>query len=366
MYKKIALLFIVCSIHAQTTGKISGVVYDSNQKPLTGATVSIVGTSNGTFTDDQGFYYIINLYPGTYTLKFNMIGFKTVTVNEVVISVNKTTRIDVDMEQTVIDGQEVIVTASKISTKKDQSGTIKNISEIKISDFDGVDIVCDLNGISNDPSSELNSKHTWQINYKSRVKFAELSKKAGVLRFIFNSTCSVYGFNKNKVYEDEDWKEIILESIENNRDKYFVSNYGRIKNNRNKIINGYTDEKGYKRCSLGGDGKHYRIHILVAKHFIVNPNNKTMVNHKDGNKENNNVDNLEWATNQENSQHAVNTGLHNRSKPLIQYDIYMNKIKEFDSPKLAGEELNICHKKIAKCCRGTQKTLEGFIFKYIE
>ena len=176
----------------------------------------------------------------------------------------------------------------------------------------------------------------------------------------------VYCDEKNKLYEDEDWKEIILESIENNRDKYFVSNYGRIKNNRNKIINGYTDELGYKRCSLGGDGKHYRIHILVAKHFIVNPNNKTIVNHKDGNKENNHVDNLEWATNKENCQHAVNTGLHNRSKPLIQYDIYMNKIKEFDSPKLAGEELNICHKKIAKCCRGTQKTLEGFIFKYIE
>ncbi|MBI45499.1 MAG: hypothetical protein CMG66_04975 [Candidatus Marinimicrobia bacterium] len=132
MYKKIVLLFIVCSLHAQTTGKISGVVYDSNQSPLTGATVSIEGTSNGTFTDDQGFYYIINLYPGAYTLKFNMIGFKTVTVNEVIISVNKTTRIDVDMDQTVIDGQEVIVTASKISTKKDQSGTIKNISEKQI------------------------------------------------------------------------------------------------------------------------------------------------------------------------------------------------------------------------------------------
>ena len=40
------------------------------------------------------------------------------------------------------------------------------------------------------------------INYNSRVKFAELAKKAGVKRFIFNSTCSVYGFNKNKVYED--------------------------------------------------------------------------------------------------------------------------------------------------------------------
>lgn len=90
----------------------------------------------------------------------------------------------------------------KIPYNKNLTFIKKNISEINISDFDGVDIVCDLNGISNDPSSELNSKHTWQINYKSRVKFAELSKKAGVIRFIFNSTCSVYGFNKNKVYED--------------------------------------------------------------------------------------------------------------------------------------------------------------------
>ena len=181
--------------------------------------------------------------------------------------------------------------------------------------------------------------------------------------------CGGYNWNycdeENNKYDDELWREITLESIENNRDKYSVSNYGRIKNNRNKIINGYTDEKGYKRCSLGGDGKHYRIHILVAKHFIVNPNNKTLVNHKDGNKENNHVDNLEWATNRENSQHAVDSGLHNRSKPLIQFDINMNKIKEFDSPKQAATKLNICHKKIGKCCRGAQKTVDGFIFKYI-
>lgn len=49
---------------------------------------------------------------------------------------------------------------------------------------------------------------------------------------------------------------------------------------------------------------------------------------------------------------------------LIQFDINMNKIKEFDSPKQAADELNICHKKIGKCCRGAQKTAEGFIFKY--
>ena len=74
----------------------------------------------------------------------------------------------------------------------------KNISNVKISDFKNVDIVCDLNGISNDPSSELNSKYTWQVNYKNRLKFAKLAKKSGVNRYIFNSTCSVYGFNKKK------------------------------------------------------------------------------------------------------------------------------------------------------------------------
>ena len=77
----------------------------------------------------------------------------------------------------------------------------KNISNVKISDFKNVDIVCDLNGISNDPSSELNSKYTWRVNYENRLNFAKLAKKAGVKRYIFNSTCSVYGFNKKKVYE---------------------------------------------------------------------------------------------------------------------------------------------------------------------
>ena len=66
----------------------------------------------------------------------------------------------------------------------------------------GVNIVCDLNGIPNDPSSELNKKHTWEINYNGRKKFAEMAKKSGVERYIFNSTCAVYGFNKKTVDEN--------------------------------------------------------------------------------------------------------------------------------------------------------------------
>jgi len=78
----------------------------------------------------------------------------------------------------------------------------KNIDEINIKDFKDIDIVCDLNGIPNDPSSEIDPKYTWNTNYKGRLKFAKIAKKAGVKRYIFNSTCSVYGFNEETVYEN--------------------------------------------------------------------------------------------------------------------------------------------------------------------
>tara|TARA_Y100001970_G_scaffold137457_2_gene169177 strand:+ start:7895 stop:10909 length:3015 start_codon:yes stop_codon:yes gene_type:complete len=129
---KIFIIFFISCLYSQTTGKISGIVYDTDNAPIIGASVSIVETGVGTATDYEGFYYILNLSPGTYTLKINMIGFKAFLVENVVVSVNKTTRIDIQMEESFIEGEEVVVTASKISTKKDQSGTIKNISEDQI------------------------------------------------------------------------------------------------------------------------------------------------------------------------------------------------------------------------------------------
>jgi len=78
----------------------------------------------------------------------------------------------------------------------------KDILNVTPKDFKNVDIVCDLNGIPNDPSSELNKKYTWEINYYGRKKFAEIAKKSGVSRYIFNSTCAVYGYNKNTVNEN--------------------------------------------------------------------------------------------------------------------------------------------------------------------
>ena len=91
---------------------------------------------------------------------------------------------------------------NKLKSKNKLNFIKKNINAVEVKDFNKVDIVCDLNGISNDPSSELNAKYTWEVNYKSRLKFAKFAKKAGVKRYIFNSTCSVYGFNKKKVFEN--------------------------------------------------------------------------------------------------------------------------------------------------------------------
>lgn len=67
--------------------------------------------------------------------------------------------------------------------------------------FDNVDYVIDLVAISNDPSGELFNEATWQINYKSRVRTANIAKKKGVKRYILPSSCSIYGFQEDIVDE---------------------------------------------------------------------------------------------------------------------------------------------------------------------
>ena len=98
----------------------------------------------------------------------------------------------------------------------------KNIFDVKISDFNDVDIVCDANGISNDPSGELNSKFTWKINFHARTKFAKIAKKSGVNHYIFSSTCAVYGHNKNIVTEDSITKPISTYAKANLRSEKFI------------------------------------------------------------------------------------------------------------------------------------------------
>lgn len=109
--------------------------------------------------------------------------------------------------------------------------------------------------------------------------------------------------------------------IKGNREIYLVSNYGYVKTKtrigaRGAIIKGHDlktheNSNGYLRVSMNltGKSKEYLVHRLVAESFIPNSENKKFVNHKDGNKANNHVDNLEWCTRSENEKHAWKIGL---------------------------------------------------------
>ena len=105
---------------------------------------------------------------------------------------------------------------------------------------------------------------------------------------------------------NEVWKDCV------GFEDYSVSNYGRVySKRRDKFLKLCVNSSNYKKCVL--KGKNLYVHRLVAQAFIDNPNNLEEVNHKDGNKWNNNVDNLEWVSKSENAKHAFDLGLRNIS-----------------------------------------------------
>ena len=96
----------------------------------------------------------------------------------------------------------------------------------------------------------------------------------------------------------------IVESVEKG---YFVSPSGNIYNRHGDLMVGAVDHCGYRHTIL--NRKNRNVHRVIAETFIPNPNNLPCVNHKDGNKLNNSVDNLEWCTHSENTLHSYRTGL---------------------------------------------------------
>lgn len=107
---------------------------------------------------------------------------------------------------------------------------------------------------------------------------------------------------------------------------------------------------GYLYCELWKDGRHERfaVHRMVAEAFLENPGGLPVVNHKDGNKENNNVSNIEWCTYSENSYHAFRTGLH---KP---YDRSGER-----NPMYGKHQSDSAKEKIAETHKGLKHTEEA-------
>ena len=122
----------------------------------------------------------------------------------------------------------------------------------------------------------------------------------------------------------EKWKP-----IKGYEDLYEVSNLGNIKNSKGKILKSALCKNGYRSVSLWkkNKGKTYFIHRLVAEAFVLNYENKTDINHKDGNKENNKADNLEWCTRKQNIHHSWKNGL---SKKVMGEKHHRHKLTQDD------------------------------------
>ena len=167
----------------------------------------------------------------------------------------------------------------------------------------------------------------------------------------------------------EVWKD-----IPDYEELYQISNYGNIKNKkRNNYLKGGI-KRGYREVILFKNNKNnYKlVHRLVAENFIPNPDNLPQVNHKDGNKLNNNLDNLEWCSRSENMKHAYKLGLQKplyakdnlRAKKVKQIDLQGNLIKIYNGIREASRINNINPRDITKCCKGLRKQGGGYVWKY--
>jgi hypothetical protein len=162
---------------------------------------------------------------------------------------------------------------------------------------------------------------------------------------------TAYGFKwkydniDENIFKNEIWKEIPFDLVDCKG--YSISSYGRVRNNKGRITLGYSKQNDYLVVNINNKG-HY-IHRLVALVFISNPDNRPIVNHKDGNKQNPKLDNLEWIDYSGNSNHAVSIGKI-ITKPVIQYDLNNNKINEFKSVREAAEYLKISKGTISNIC----------------
>lgn len=176
-------------------------------------------------------------------------------------------------------------------------------------------------------------------------------------------------------------KEEIWKDIKDYEGLYQISNLGNVKRvqhkrydrnqtlkeKRIKVI--FPQNKSYPYFSLckNGVAKNHHLHRVIATAFIDNPNNYPCINHIDGNKQNNCLDNLEWCSYSHNNKEACRLKLNcGTAKTTLQFDKQGNLIKEWFSTRQAEKELNIANGKISACCIGKRNSAGGYIWKYKE
>ncbi len=127
-------LLMVYLAFGGTTGKIAGTVNDGQTKePLVGVNVTVVSTTMGASSDINGEYFILNIPPGTYSLRASAVGYTPVVVNTVKVTADQTTRIEFKLLATSVELNDVIVTATRPIVQKDLTSTVSSVTSEQIS-----------------------------------------------------------------------------------------------------------------------------------------------------------------------------------------------------------------------------------------
>lgn len=177
----------------------------------------------------------------------------------------------------------------------------------------------------------------------------------------------------------EEWR--VLKGIS---EYYEVSNLGNVRSldrvtnghkYKGKLLKQYETFGGYLYITIRGgefEGKKYKVHRLVALYFLPNPDNKSQVDHIDGNPKNNKVDNLRWVTPEENSNNSVTKENQRKSlkgktfTPVSMYDKNGNHIKDFKSISDAARYIQGNVQNISQCLHNKRDFYKGYIWKFKE
>ncbi len=160
-----------------------------------------------------------------------------------------------------------------------------------------------------------------------------------------------------------------FKDIENYEGLYKISNFGRVYSVKSgKFLKPQKHKDNYLLVNLYKNEKMktYKIHRLVAQAFIPNPLNLPQINHKDENKANNNVSNLEWC----NSKYNINYGTRTEkvteklSKPVLQFTKDGELVAEYPSTQEAARQTGIVQNNISSCCLGSRKSAGNYVWKF--
>ena len=154
----------------------------------------------------------------------------------------------------------------------------------------------------------------------------------------------------------------------NGSERYFVSDSGEVYNLRGRKLRPHLNTKtGYFQLALRltpGEPKTFYVHRLVAEAFVPNPAGLCEVNHIDGNKQDNQADNLEWTDKSGNALHSYRIGLH-ATTAVTAYTPDGKPYKTFQSVKEAMAFCGVDYNAgISNCLRGKARTAHGYIWKY--